>query len=85
MDAVFLFRHALYREVLYKRIAPLVRMRLHRRVETSLEGDSQANSPTERGLALLPMIEDADARADMETAPLASVPAHKRQRQLRAA
>jgi len=46
-DAVFMFRHALYREVLYKRIAPLVRMRLHRRVETSLEGGSEANSPTE--------------------------------------
>ena len=84
-DAVFLFRHALYREVLYKRIAPLVRMRLHRRVETSLEGGLQANSPTERGLALLPMIEDADARADRETALPASVPAHKRQRQLRVA
>jgi DNA-binding winged helix-turn-helix (wHTH) protein len=84
-DAVFLFRHALYREVLYKRIAPLVRMRLHRRVETSLEGGFQANSRTQRGLALLPTIADADTRADREKALPASVPAHKRQRQLRVA
>jgi DNA-binding winged helix-turn-helix (wHTH) protein len=84
-DAVFLFRHALYREVLYKRIAPLVRMRLHRRLETSLEGGSQASSPTKLGLALLPMIEDADTRAQRETALPASVRAHKRQRQLRVA
>ena len=84
-DAVFMFRHAVYREVLYKRIAPLVRMRLQRRFETPLEGGSEANCPTERGLAVIPIIEDAEAGADTETALLASVPAHKRQRQLRAA
>jgi len=67
-DAVFLFRHALYREVLYKRIGPLLRVKLHHRVAAFLERGSQANSAMDRGLAFLPTIEDVDARADTETA-----------------
>ncbi len=84
-DAVFMFRHALYREVLYKRIVPPVRMRLQRRVETSLEGGSAATSPTERGLEVIPIIEDAEGRADTEAALSAWVPTRKRQSQLRVA
>ena len=36
-DAEYVFRHALYREVLYQRIAPLARVGLHRKVAASLE------------------------------------------------
>ena len=37
LDAGYAFRHALYREVLYQRIAPLARAELHRKVAASLE------------------------------------------------
>jgi hypothetical protein len=37
VDAEYIFRHALYREVLYQRIAPLARDELHRKVATALE------------------------------------------------
>jgi DNA-binding winged helix-turn-helix (wHTH) protein/tetratricopeptide (TPR) repeat protein len=37
VDAEYVFRHALYREVLYQRIAPLARVGLHRKVAASLE------------------------------------------------
>ena len=36
-DAGYAFRHALYREVLYQRVAPLARVELHRKVAASLE------------------------------------------------
>lgn len=36
-DAGYVFRHALYREVLYKRIGPLARVGLHRKVAATLE------------------------------------------------
>jgi DNA-binding winged helix-turn-helix (wHTH) protein/tetratricopeptide (TPR) repeat protein len=37
IDERYAFRHALYREVLYKRIAPLARVELHRKVAAALE------------------------------------------------
>jgi DNA-binding winged helix-turn-helix (wHTH) protein len=37
LDERYAFRHALYREVLYKRIAPLARVELHRKVAAALE------------------------------------------------
>ena len=37
VDAGYVFRHVLYREVLYQRIAPLARAGLHRKVGASLE------------------------------------------------
>ena len=37
VDAEYVFRHSLYREVLYQRIAPLARVELHRKVAASLE------------------------------------------------
>jgi DNA-binding winged helix-turn-helix (wHTH) protein len=37
VDERYVFRHALYREVLYKRIAPLARVELHRKVAAALE------------------------------------------------
>ena len=37
LDAGYAFRHALYREVLYKRIGRLARVELHRKVAASLE------------------------------------------------
>ena len=49
-DAEYFFRHALYREVLYQRIAPLARVELHRKVAGSLErerADGRAVSATE--------------------------------------
>jgi DNA-binding winged helix-turn-helix (wHTH) protein/tetratricopeptide (TPR) repeat protein len=36
-DGGYEFRHALYREVLYKRIAPVTRVELHRKIAASLE------------------------------------------------
>jgi DNA-binding winged helix-turn-helix (wHTH) protein/tetratricopeptide (TPR) repeat protein len=36
-DAGYVFRHALYREVLYRRIGPLARVELHRNVAAALE------------------------------------------------
>jgi DNA-binding winged helix-turn-helix (wHTH) protein len=36
-DASYVFRHALYREVLYKRIGPLARVGLHRKFAVTLE------------------------------------------------
>ena len=38
-DDRYAFRHALYREVLYERIAPLARVELHRKVAAALEGE----------------------------------------------
>jgi predicted ATPase len=38
-DAAFMFRHALYREALYRRLAPRARMQLHHRVGIALERD----------------------------------------------
>ena len=46
----YAFRHALYREVLYRRIGPLARSQLHRKVACSLErqrGEGGAVSPVE--------------------------------------
>ena len=46
----YVFRHALYREILYKHIAPLARMDLHRRVAAALErgrAEGQAVSAAE--------------------------------------
>ena len=37
VDERYVFRHALYREVLYKSIAPLARVELHRKVAAALE------------------------------------------------
>ena len=37
VDAGYVFRHVLYREVLYQRIAPLARVGLHRKVAAALE------------------------------------------------
>jgi DNA-binding winged helix-turn-helix (wHTH) protein/Tfp pilus assembly protein PilF len=39
VDERYVFRHALYREVLYKRIAPLARVELHRKVAAALEDE----------------------------------------------
>jgi DNA-binding winged helix-turn-helix (wHTH) protein/tetratricopeptide (TPR) repeat protein len=38
-DARYAFRHALYREVLYKRIGPFARVELHRKVAEALESE----------------------------------------------
>jgi DNA-binding winged helix-turn-helix (wHTH) protein len=49
-DAEYVFRHALYREVLYQRIAPLARVELHRKVAASRErerADGRAVSAAE--------------------------------------
>jgi len=46
----YVFRHALYREVIYERIAPLARVELHRKVAASLErerADGRAVSAAE--------------------------------------
>ena len=37
VDAEYAFRHALYREVLYQHMAPVIRVELHRKVGASLE------------------------------------------------
>jgi len=39
VDARYAFRHALYRGVLYKRIAPMARVELHRKVAAGLEDE----------------------------------------------
>jgi DNA-binding winged helix-turn-helix (wHTH) protein len=74
-DAVFLFRHALYREVLFQRIAPIARMKLHHRMAALLE----------RGPEVVPMIEGIVARADTDMTPPTWLQARERRRQLRAA
>jgi DNA-binding winged helix-turn-helix (wHTH) protein/tetratricopeptide (TPR) repeat protein len=45
VDERYVFRHALYREVLYKRIAPLARVELHRKVAAGLEEERTDGYP----------------------------------------
>lgn len=43
--ASYAFRHALFREVLYERIGPLARRRLHRKVALAIEREKAAGQP----------------------------------------
>ena len=74
-DAVFLFRHALYREVLFQRITPIARMKFQQRMAALHE----------RSPEVVPMIEAIVAPARTDMTPPAGLQARERRRQLRAA
>ena len=68
-DGAFVFRHALYREVLYKRLDGLARVELHRRLEDSL--DRERVEPR----TAAPVVGIRAARVERERGNAALVPA----------